>query len=143
MSNFKPWTEFAAKNRLIKIPIDDYRTNGRYGIDVRRNPVGAHDFSVEEIEDIIRFGDLDSIRQLSRYYYRTNSEYRNNIDFLATLFFYDTIVTPNFEEGKGSKTQIIKAFYNACDFVEALDVKNTLAHITKEWLKNGIYYGIL
>ena len=143
MSNFKPWTEFAAKNRLIKIPIDDYRTNGRYGIDVRRNPVGAHDFSVEEIEDIIRFGDLDSIRQLSRYYYRTNSEYRNNIDFLATLFFYDTIVTPNFEEGKGSKTQIIKAFYNACDFVDKLDVKNTFIRITKSWLINGMYNGIL
>ena len=39
----------------------------------------------EEIEDIIRTGDLDSLRQLSRYYYRTNSEYRENIDFLAIL----------------------------------------------------------
>ena len=53
-------------------------------------------------------------------------------------------MTPIYEVGgKGSKTQIIKAFYNACSFVEALDVKNTLAHISKEWLKNGIYYGVL
>ena len=61
MSNFKPYVDFAAKNRLIKIPIDD-RVNSRYGINIRRNPVGSHDFSVEEIENIIRFGDLDSIR---------------------------------------------------------------------------------
>lgn len=142
MSKFKPYVDFAARNRLIKIPIDE-RGEGRYNVNIRNNSVGTHDFSVEEIEQIIRFGDLDSLRQLSRYYYRTNSEYRNNIDFLATLFFYDTIVTPIFEEGKGSKAQIIKAFYNACYFVDKLDVKNTFIRITKAWLINGMYNGIL
>jgi len=52
-------------------------------------------------------------------------------------------VTPIYEIGKGSKAQIIKAFYNACSFVEALDIKSTLARITREWLKSGVYYGIL
>jgi len=45
--------------------------------------------------------------------------------------------------GKGSKTQILKNFDTACQFVENLDVPNTFTHITKEWLKVGIYYGIL
>ena len=39
--------------------------------------------------------------------------------------------------------QIIKAFENACAFVDAMDVPNTFNHITKEWLKTGIYNGIL
>jgi hypothetical protein len=101
------------------------------------------DFTLEEIQEIIRSGDIIALRELSRYFYRTNSEYRNNIDFLAHLPLYDTVVIPNFEEGKGSKTQIIKAFYNACDFIDKLDVPNTFANITAEWIKNGIYYGIL
>jgi len=84
------------------------------------------------------------LRELSRYYYRTNSQYRNNIDLLACLPLYETMVTPIFEAGsKGSKTQIIKAFYNACNFVEKLDVKNTFTRITREWIKSGIYNGIL
>jgi hypothetical protein len=53
------------------------------------------------------------------------------------------MITPIFENGKGSQTQIIKAFYNACQFVEKLDIKNTLFRITKEWLKQGLYCGIL
>jgi hypothetical protein len=53
------------------------------------------------------------------------------------------MVTPIYELGKGSKVQITKTFYNACDFVEKLDIKNSLTHITREWLKTGIYYGIL
>ena len=102
----------------------------------------AREFTLEEILNIIRSGDLHSRRQLSRYFYRTNSDYRNNIDFLAHLPLYDHVVIPIFED-KGSKAQIIKAFYTACDFVDNLDIPNTFANITTEWLKSGVYYGIL
>ena len=106
------------------------------------NPV-AEDFTLEEIKDIIRSGDLVALRQLSNYFYRVNSNYRQNIDFLANLPLYDTVVIPVFQEGKGSQTQIIKAFYNACDFVDKMDLPNTLSRITKEWLKTGVYNGLI
>lgn len=116
-----------------------YRSRGGY----RANESLSSDFTLEEIYDIIRQGDLESIRQLSRYFYRTNSHYKNNIDFLAHLPLYDTVVVPVFEEGKGSESLITKAFYNACRFIDKLDCPNTLAHITTEWLLVGIYNGIL
>ena len=102
-----------------------------------------NDFTLEEIQEIIRSGNIVALRELSRYFYRTNGEYRNNVDFLAHLPLYDTVIIPNFEEGKGSKAQITKAFYNACDFIDKLDVPNTFANITAEWIKNGIYFGML
>ena len=128
--------------RVDYIPIDSRERISRWG-GHRANSVSYRDFTVEEIEEIIRSGEISAIRELSRYYYRTNGRYRNNINFLSSLFLYDTIVTPIYESGKGSKTQITKAFYNACSFVEALDIKNTLKRITREWLKTGIYFGIL
>ena len=140
--DFKPYIQFAKNNRILKVPIDGNKI-GRYNSSTRSNPVNWRDFDIEEIEEIIRMGDIDMLRQLSRYYYRTNSEYRENIDYLATLPFYDTIVTPIFEEGKGSQAQIVKAFYNACNFVDKLDPKNTFTRITKYWLINGMYNGIL
>ena len=132
---------FKQAYKINYVPTDSRERTSRWG-GYRANSV-RRDFTVEEIEEIIRSGEISAIRELSRYYYRTNGRYRNTIDFLAKLFLYETLITPIYETGKGSKTQIIKSFYNACEFVEALDVKNTLAHITKEWLKNGIYYGIL
>ena len=131
-----------ASYQINYVPNDSRERLSRWG-GHRSNSVRTRDFTVEEIEEIIRSGEISAIRELSRYYYRTNGRYRNNIDFLAKLFLYETLVTPVYEVGKGSKAQIIKAFYSACEFVEALDVKNTLTHITKEWLKNGIYYGII
>lgn len=143
MSNKEFATMFAKPQfRINYVPIDSRERISRWG-GHRTNGVITRDFTIEEIEDIIRSGEISAIRELSRYYYRTNGRYRNNINFLATLFLYDTLVTPIYESGKGSKAQIIKAFYNACSFVEALDVKSTLARITREQLKSGIYYGIL
>ena len=127
--------------RINYVPIDSRERLSRWGS--RTNSAVHRDFTIEEIEEIIRSGEISAIRELSRYYYRTNGRYRNNINFLATLFLYETLVTPIYEIGKGSKAQITKAFYNACNFVEALDIKNTLTRITREWLKSGIYYGIL
>ena len=103
----------------------------------------AQDFTLEEIYSIIRSGDLEAARELSRYFYRTNGEYRNNIDFLAALPLYDTVVIPVSTMEKGSKAQILKAFDNACNFIEKLDVPNTFSRITKEWIKVGVYNGIL
>lgn len=106
------------------------------------DPLSVTDFTIEEIKEIIRSGDLESLRELSRFYYRTNSAYRANIDFLAHLSLYDYFVIPAFEEGS-SQAQVLKNFKNACKFVDNLDLHNILAHITTEWLINGIYYGIL
>ena len=133
---------FKSQYRINYIPIDSRERTSRWG-GSRLNSVVSRDFTLEEIELIIRSGEISAIRELSRYYYRTNGRYRNTIDFLSSLPLYDTMVTPIYESGKGSKAQIIKAFYNACSFVEALDVKNTLTRITREWLKSGVYYGIL
>ena len=93
---------------LQRAPLNDRAYRSRWGY--QANEPVRNDFTLEEIYEIIRAGDLDSIRALSRYYYRTNSSYRNNIDFLAHLFLYFTIVIPIFESDKGSQTQITKAF---------------------------------
>lgn len=126
--------------KINRVPIDS-RLQYRWGR-ANANSVASHDFTLEEIQDIIRSGDINQLRELSRLYYRTNSNYRNKVDYLVSLPYYDTVVTPIFE-GKGSQTQIIKAFYNACQFIESLDIRNTLTRITRAWIINGIYCGLL
>ena len=126
--------------KLSRIPINE-RSYNRWGYR-SNNPVSYEYLTLDEIKYIIRSGDLQELRLLSRFYYRTNSTYRNNIDFLAHLFLYDSLVIPIYDE-TGSQAQILKTFKNACQWIENLDLPNILAHMTTEWLLNGIYYGIL
>jgi len=81
--------------------MDSRQYIGRWG-NFRGNSVARREFTVEEIEEIIRSGSVEELRELSRYFYRTNSLYRMNIDILASLPLYYTMVTPIFENGKGS-----------------------------------------
>ena len=138
--DFKDFRLKIERNRVRgRVPINKRSYDGYYS---STNAV-ASDFTLEEIESIIRSGDLFAARELSRYFYRTNGEYRNNIDFLASLPLYDSVVIPVSTGTKGSQTQIINAFDSACSFVESLDIPTTFTHITKEWIKTGIYNGIL
>lgn len=108
----------------------------------RSNPVRPG-FTMEDILEIIRGGNVEDARELSRYYYRTNGEYRNNIDFLAYLPTYDHAVIPVYQEGKIQKDPLLKTFTKAAKFAEDLDIPNTFSHITIEWIKTGVYYGLL
>lgn len=109
----------------------------------RNNPV-YNTFSLQDIVDIIQNGDPQSLRELSRYYYRTNGIYRNNIDLLAALLKYDTITTPIFDINKKvNQKSIMDTFYRACSFVEELNVPINFCRISHEMLITGIYHGIL
>ena len=140
--NFADFKRKISKKNLHPLSPLNIDVYNRWGWSSRSRNV-KNDFTLEEIQNIIRSGDIKAARELSLYYYRTNSNYRNNIDFLAALPQYDTVVIPVSEHEQGSKTQIIKTFDNACTFIENLDVPNTFNHITKEWLKTGVFYGIL
>ena len=127
--------------RKIKVsPINERSYRSRYGY--RAGDRIRDGFTLEEIKEIIRSGELEQQRELSLFFYRTNSIYRNNIDRLASLYLYDTVVIPLIN-GKGSKSQIINTFKDACLFIDNLDCPNLFFRITKEWLKTGVYNGIL
>ena len=93
---------YKAAYRINYVPIDSRTRASRY-VSERYNGVPRHEFTKEEIKEIICSGEISAIRNLSRYFYRTDARYRNNIDFLAALPLYDTMVTPIYELGKGSK----------------------------------------
>lgn len=127
------------------------RTGGRLSLgrntsrwsSLYNNAVGES-FTYEEIISIIRHGNPHELRRLSKYYYRTNGAYRNNINFLASLPRYDTVISPIYDlKKKKDKDKITNLFYKANSFIDDLNVSVTFAHITQELLINGFYYGIM
>ena len=128
------------KNRKPRVPINERAYYRGYR---SSDPVRSTDFTIEEIEEIIRSGDIESARELSRYFYRTNGEYHNNIDFLAYLPTYDYAIVPVYQDEKMSKEPLLSSFRKACKFIESLDIPTTFSRISVEWIKTGVYYGIL
>ena len=101
-------------------------------------------FTLQEINDLIRSGDVEALISLSKFYYRTNGNYRNNINLLATLPKYDTMLTPIFDlDKKKDQKKITASFYRASGFIDDLNIPVTFVRISQELLKCGTYYGLL
>lgn len=133
--------DFVQKIKGYRTPVHDRaysRYSSRYTNAVRDN------FTLEEINELLRRGSPEELRELSRYYYRVSGVYRNTIDLYAGMSRYEYIVTPVFEPGKApSKTQVIPVFYQACSFADILHIPVNFTHIMRQILLNGVYYGIL
>ena len=132
---------FKKKIKQTRAPIAD-NSYSRYG-SYRKSPVKS-DFTTEEIIDIIKSGDADGLVELSKYYYRTNGVYHNNIEMLATMSKFQTVLTPIYDiNKKRDNKKITNLFYKGCDFIESLNVPITFCNITRKVLIGGKYFGIL
>lgn len=132
---------FKKKIKQMRAPITD-NSFTRYG-NYRKSPV-KNEFTTEEIIDIIKSGDADGLVELSKYYYRTNGVYHNNVEMLATMSKFQTVLTPVYDiNKKRDNKKITNLFYKGCDFIESLNVPVTFCNITRKILIGGKYFGIL
>ena len=139
--NIKDFSNFKTKVSKKRTPTST-RIDSRWSYRTVE-PVKS-DFSLEEIIDIILSGDQEQARNLSKYYYRMNGIYRNNVDLLATLSRYETVVTPIFNVNKKNvEEKIINTFYKACNFVEELNIPVNFCRISRELIITGTYNGLL
>lgn len=138
--NFDKFKRSVQNNKKYFIPLNERAYDRYYN---RSNSVNES-FDYETIKEILRGGEPESLRKLSKYYYRVSGIYRNAILMLANLPLYDWVITPFYDINKKvAKNLLLKKFYEACDFAEKLNIPITFSEISNFVLMNGMYYGIL
>lgn len=104
----------------------------------------VRDYKPEEIEQIINSGDVVAQRELSRAFFERKSLYKRILYYYATLLTYQGILVPNPSFGKQLSTpHIAKRYYSALDYLDKLNLQETLTRISLKVLIDGAYYGII
>lgn len=102
------------------------------------------DYTIEEVHDIIKSGNLLAQRDLSRNYFNANGMYKQVIMHFGTLLKNIGILIPNPTFGKSLQDKpIAKRYYNAVDFVERMKLQEVLTHVSLRVLIDGRYYGAI
>lgn len=128
---------------------DLQRTNARLG--TKSNVLKA-----------INNGDIEEMRLISNFFYKTSGIYKRMCRYMAYLYKYDWFITPYIGECQGlldtdsgladtsqdekqlnQRKRIFSNFFHVLKFFDQFEIKRFCGKIALEVVKNGCYYGYL
>lgn len=131
-----------AYKEMIAASEQAYDSSLWWGSRKDRQPVRT--YTLEEIEQIIESGSVDSLIKLSRNYFYKSGYYRRIILHYATILKYIGMLIPNPSYGKNLSEQYInKRYFSAVDFVDRAEFPAISENIAVRALRDGCYYGLV
>ena len=104
----------------------------------------VREYSLEQINEIIDSGTVESQITLSRNYFTKGGFYQRLLSHYATLLKYTGLLIPNPSFGKNLSESYIKKKYNgAVAFLDNAKLPKLFTHIAIKALRDGCYYGVI
>ncbi len=104
----------------------------------------SRDYTLQQVEDIIESGDIDTQIELSRNYFRKDGLYKRILLHYATILTYSGLLVPSPSYGKDlSEDYIKKRYFKAINFVESVGLSNLMFEWTLTALRDGCFYGVV
>ena len=85
--------------------------------------------------------DIEKLRDISNYFYRTNGIYSSVCHYFAFLYRYDWYVVPEVLDDKSKNEKILKEFNDLLNFFDNSHIEKMCGDLALEVIKNGAYYG--
>lgn len=95
-------------------------------------------------ESVIRAlaeNDVPVLREISRYFYRTNGIYQKIVNYYAFMYKFDWYMTPETYTDNLNEDKIIKDFVKTIDFFDNSNIKKLCGELALNVIKDGVYYG--
>ena len=87
--------------------------------------------------------DLEVLRQVSNYFYKTNGIYQKLCNYFAFLYRYDWYIVPEILDDKVKEEKVLKDFHKTLTYLDNSHIKQLCGEIALEVIKNGAYYGYI
>lgn len=87
--------------------------------------------------------DIEKLREISNYFYRTNGIYSSVCHYFAFLYRYDWYVVPEVYDDSVKEEKILKDFSKILNYLDNSYLKKICGDIALEVIKNGCYYGYI
>jgi hypothetical protein len=88
-------------------------------------------------------GDLETMREISNFFYKTSGIYSRLCRYMAYLYRYDWMVTPYVNGDKVSNDKVLDGFNKSLQYLDNFEVKRFCGEVALKVIRNGCYYGYL
>lgn len=88
--------------------------------------------------------DLNNLREISNYFYRTSGIYFRVCNYFAQMYRYDWYIAPEIQDKKQVQEEKITIdFSKVLNYLDNSQIKKVCADIALQVIVNGAYYGIV
>jgi hypothetical protein len=85
--------------------------------------------------------DLPTLREISKFFYRTSGIYTRACNYFASMYRYDWYVVPEIYDKKMKTDKVTKEFFELLRYLDDSRIKEVCGDIALKTLINGAYYG--
>ena len=87
--------------------------------------------------------DLNTMRDISNFFYRVSGIYQRLCRYLAYMYRYDWMVTPYINDEKLKNNTVLETFHKVLNYLDNFGVKEYFGDVALKVIRNGCYYGYL
>ena len=99
--------------------------------------------SKQEVLKAIHNNDIETLREISNFFFKTSGIYSRLCKYMANLYRYDWMITPYVNSDSVKTDKIEEGFYKALMYLDNFEIKRFCGEVALKVLKNGCYYGYL
>ena len=96
-----------------------------------------------EVLRAIHNGDLEAMREISDFFYKTSGIYSRLCRYMAYLYRYDWLITPYINDDNLEVDKVLDGFYKALLYLDNFEIKKVFGEIALKVIRHGCYYGYL
>ena len=116
---------------------DDVTLDFSYFTKLRRNNFHRKDLVIEALIN----NDIPTLREISRFFYRTNGIYQKIINYYATMYRFDWYMVPEIFSENPNETKIATDFVKVLDYFDNSNIKKNCNEFTLKVIRDGVFYG--
>jgi hypothetical protein len=87
--------------------------------------------------------DLEKLREISNYFYKTSGIYQRVCNYFATMYRYDWYVVPEVYDEKVKEDKIVGDFHKVLNYLDNSYIKKVCGDMALGVIKNGAYSGYI
>ena len=87
--------------------------------------------------------DIEKLREISNYFYKTSGIYQRICNYFATMYRYDWYVVPEVYDEKVKEEKIVGDFHKVLNYLDNSYIKKVCGDMALGVIKNGAYYGYI
>jgi len=84
--------------------------------------------------------DVELLREISRFYYKTNGIYQKIVNYFASMYRYDWYMVPEILNDKANNDKIVDEFMKTLNYFDATHIKKLCGEFALSVIRDGIYY---